>query len=145
MDSFSGNTPRPGDPAPARHRLLLWANSLIRVPKVVATQNGKFIGRKTLPWPPSPGRVFRVPSSILSNVDARGGPVTLSLDPHCPRAHAPCLAADARTPAAEPPYRMRGHRCLENQAWAGGRCGGLIVTTATSTVNTPPHASRHQG
>ena len=86
---------RPGDPAPARHRLLLWANSLIRVPKVVATQNGKVIGRKTLPWPASPGRVFRVPSSILSNVDARGGPVTLSLDP--------ALSASART--------LLGSRC----------------------------------
>jgi thioredoxin reductase len=74
---------RPGDPAPARHRLLLWTDSLIRVPTVVATQNGKVIGRKTLPWPASPGRVFRVPSSILRNVDASRGPVTLSLrTPH---------------------------------------------------------------
>jgi hypothetical protein len=71
---------RPGDPAPARHRLLLWTDSLIRVPRVVAAQNGKVIGRKTLPWPASPGRVFRVPSSILSDVDACGGPVTLSLE-----------------------------------------------------------------
>src|SRR3982075_676821 len=70
---------RPGDPAPARHRLLLWTDTLVRVPTVVAAQNGKIIGRKTLPWPASPGRVFRVPSSILRNVDASRGPVTLSL------------------------------------------------------------------
>jgi thioredoxin reductase len=73
------NLLRPGDPMPARHRLLLWSDALVRVPTVVATQSGKVIGRKTLPWPASPGRVFRVPSSILRNVDASGGPVTLSL------------------------------------------------------------------
>lgn len=70
---------RPGDPAPARHRLLLWTDSLVRIPKVVAHQDGKVIGRKVLPWPASPGRVFRVPSSILDAVDHRGGPVSLSL------------------------------------------------------------------
>lgn len=70
---------RPGDPAPARHRLLLWTDTLVRIPKVVARQDGKVVGRKTLPWPASPGRVFRVPSSILDAVDHRGGPVSLSL------------------------------------------------------------------
>jgi hypothetical protein len=73
------NLMRPGDPVPARHRLLLWTDTLVRVPTVIATQSGKIIGRKTLPWPASPGRVFRVPSSILRNVDASRGPVTLSL------------------------------------------------------------------
>ena len=70
---------RPGDPAPARHRLLLWTDTLVRIPRVVARQDGKVVGRKTLPWPASPGRVFRVPSSILDAVDHRGGPVSLSL------------------------------------------------------------------
>ncbi|MDH6196313.1 thioredoxin reductase [Mycobacterium frederiksbergense] len=70
---------RPGDPAPARNRLLLWTDHLVRIPKVVARQDGKVIGRKTLPWPASPGRVFRVPSSILDAADLGGGPVTLSL------------------------------------------------------------------
>ncbi|OBB22620.1 pyridine nucleotide-disulfide oxidoreductase [Mycolicibacterium peregrinum] len=70
---------RPGDPAPARQRLLLWTDTLVRIPKVVARQDGRVIGRKTLPWPASPGRVFRVPSSILDAVDHRGGAVTLSL------------------------------------------------------------------
>ncbi len=70
---------RPGDPAPARRRLLLWTDTLVRIPKVVARQDGTVIGRKTLPWPASPGRVFRVPSSILDKADHRGGPVTLSL------------------------------------------------------------------
>ncbi|WP_019972191.1 NAD(P)/FAD-dependent oxidoreductase [Mycobacterium sp. 141] len=70
---------RPGDPAPARGRLLLWTDALVRIPKVVARQDGRVIGRKTLPWPASPGRVFRVPSSILQSADPRGGTVTLSL------------------------------------------------------------------
>jgi thioredoxin reductase len=70
---------RPGDPAPARGRLLLWTDALVRVPKVVARQDGRVIGRKTLPWPASPGRVFRVPSSILRAADPHGGTVTLSL------------------------------------------------------------------
>jgi hypothetical protein len=29
----------PGDPAPARRRLLLWTDELIRVPRVVLTQD----------------------------------------------------------------------------------------------------------
>ncbi|MEX3771987.1 pyridine nucleotide-disulfide oxidoreductase, partial [Mycolicibacterium fortuitum] len=59
--------------------LLLWTDTLVRIPKVVARQDGTVIGRRTLPWPASPGRVFRVPSSILDKADHRGGPVTLSL------------------------------------------------------------------
>jgi hypothetical protein len=70
---------RPGDTAPARHRLLMWTDTLIRVPKVTARQDGRVIGRKTLPWPASPGRVFRVPSTILDAANPRGGPVTVSV------------------------------------------------------------------
>lgn len=72
---------RPGDPAPARDRLLLRTDTLVRVPKVVARQGDTVIASRTLPWPASPGRVFRVPSSILANADPRGGPVTLSVSP----------------------------------------------------------------
>lgn len=70
---------RPGDPEPARHRLLLWTDEFVGRPKVIATQDGTVIGRKTLPWPASPGRVFRVPSSILDRVNRTGGPVTVAL------------------------------------------------------------------
>ena len=69
---------RPGDPAPAR-RLLLCADELIRVPVVTVTQGGRFVGRRRLPWPASPGRVFRVPWSVLSPVDPHGGDVTIGL------------------------------------------------------------------
>jgi thioredoxin reductase len=71
---------RPGDTAPARNRLLLWTDTLVRVPKVAARQGGRVVGRKTLPWPASPGRVFRVPSSLLDRVDPNRGPVTISIE-----------------------------------------------------------------
>lgn len=70
---------RPGDIAPARNRLLLWTDTLVRIPRIVVRQDGNVIARKTLPWPASPGRVFRVPASVLDKVNAHGGPVTLSL------------------------------------------------------------------
>jgi thioredoxin reductase len=70
---------RPGGPAPARHRLLTWTDEFVHIPKVVARQNGKVIGRKTVPWPAAPGRVFRIPSSILDASHPGEGPVTISL------------------------------------------------------------------
>lgn len=70
---------RPGDGAPARNRLLLWTDTLIRVPRVVARQDGRVVGRRTLAWAASPGRAFRVPAGILDGVDPQGGPVTVSL------------------------------------------------------------------
>lgn len=70
---------RPNDHAPARNRLLLWTDTLVRVPRITVRQDGNTVATKTLPWPASPGRVFRVPSSVLENVDFTGGPVTLSL------------------------------------------------------------------
>lgn len=73
------NVVRPGDPPPSRHRLLLWTDSLVRMPKVVARQDGQIIGTKILPWPASPGRVFRVPFGILDRADPSGGTVTISV------------------------------------------------------------------
>jgi hypothetical protein len=70
---------RPGDPAPARRRLLLWSDELVRVPAVTVTQGGQTVTRQRLPWPASPGRVFRVPWSVLSRVDPHGGDVTIGV------------------------------------------------------------------
>lgn len=70
---------RPGDPAPARHRLLAWTDEFVRFPTVIARQGGGLIGRKTLPWPAAPGRVFRIPSSILDRIDPANGPVTVAV------------------------------------------------------------------
>jgi thioredoxin reductase len=70
---------RPHDRAPARNRLLLWTDTLVRFPRVAVRQDGKTIATKTLPWPASPGRVFRVPAGVLNRVDRAGGQVTISL------------------------------------------------------------------
>lgn len=70
---------RPGDPAPPRDRLLLWTDELVRSPRVTVTQDGRTLAERRLPWPASPGRVFRVPWSMLRDADARGGPVTIGL------------------------------------------------------------------
>lgn len=70
---------RPGDPAPARGRLLLWADEFVRFPRVTVRQDGRTVTRRTLAWPAAPGRVFRVPSSVLDGVSPTGGPVHISL------------------------------------------------------------------
>ncbi|MGW5152205.1 NAD(P)/FAD-dependent oxidoreductase [Rhodococcus koreensis] len=70
---------RPGDPAPPRERLLLWTDTLVRFPKVTLSQNGRVVTTKTLPWAASPGRVFRVPWSIMRDVDPSRGPVTVGV------------------------------------------------------------------
>ena len=62
----------------------MWTDTLVRIPKITVRQDGKVIAKKTLPWPASPGRVFRVPSSVLAKADMRGGPVTLSIDHSAP-------------------------------------------------------------
>ena len=67
-------------PARRRHRLLMWTDTLVRIPKITVRQDGKVIAKKTLPWPASLGRVFRVRSSVLAKAEMRGGPVTLSID-----------------------------------------------------------------
>jgi thioredoxin reductase len=70
---------RPGDVAPARNRMLSWTDALIRVPRVVVRQDGRVVNRRTVPWPASPGRVFRIPAGLLDGIDPWGGPVTVGL------------------------------------------------------------------
>ncbi|MFF0223738.1 NAD(P)/FAD-dependent oxidoreductase [Streptomyces sp. NPDC004629] len=70
---------RPGDPAPARDRLLLWTDEFVRFPRVTVRQDGRVIARRALTWPAAPGRVFRVPYGVLSGVSAAGGPVRIGL------------------------------------------------------------------
>ncbi len=71
---------RPGDPAPARERLLLWVEELIRMPRVTARQDGRLLNAMRVPWPAAPGRVFRVPWSLLRGVRPDAGPVSIGLD-----------------------------------------------------------------
>jgi hypothetical protein len=70
---------RPGDPAPARDRLILWSAEYRRSPKVVVRQDGRQVGNRRLPWPAAPGRAFRVPFSVLDGIDPAGGQVCLGL------------------------------------------------------------------
>jgi len=71
---------RPGDPPPSRRRLLLWSEELVRAPRVTAIQDRQVIGSRRLPWPASPGRVFRVPWSVVDSADPARGEVTIGLD-----------------------------------------------------------------
>jgi thioredoxin reductase len=56
---------RLGDRPPARGKLLFWCDEYVRMPTVVATQDGREVGRVRLAYPAAPGRMFRVPSSML--------------------------------------------------------------------------------
>jgi thioredoxin reductase len=69
----------PGGDAPARHRLLTWTDSLVRRPVVEASQGGRVVGRVRPWWPAAPGRVFRIPSGLLDDLDPAGGEVTVRL------------------------------------------------------------------
>lgn len=71
---------RPGDPAPARRRLLLWSDRYVPFPRVVLRQAGKVVARRRLWWPAAPGRVFRVPASLLASIDPEDGPVRIGVE-----------------------------------------------------------------
>lgn len=65
--------------APARGRLLLWSTELVRRPIIEIRQGGATIARRRLLWPAAPGRVFRVPWTVLSGADPRGGEIRIGL------------------------------------------------------------------
>jgi thioredoxin reductase len=67
------------DPAPARGRLLLWTDEVVRRPTIAVHQDNRVVARRRVPWPASPGRMFRIPSSLLDEVDFDGGDVTVGL------------------------------------------------------------------
>lgn len=54
-------------------------HDVVRIPRIAVRQDGRVLTRRTIPWPASPGRVFRLPWDLLDGVDGRGGPVELSL------------------------------------------------------------------
>jgi thioredoxin reductase len=64
---------------PARGRLLAWPSVAAPVARVVVHQGGLEVARRSLPWPASPGRVLRIPWSVLDSVMVGRGPVTVSL------------------------------------------------------------------
>ena len=86
---------RRGEVAPPRGRLLLWSERLVRFPELSVWQGGTEIARRRVPWPAAPGRVFRMPVSVLGNVDFSAGDVTVGLHGKAPGA--------AGAPSAEGP------------------------------------------
>jgi thioredoxin reductase len=70
---------RPGGPAPSRDRLLLWSDAFRTLPRVVAVQDDAEIGAARLAWPAAPGRVFRIPFSLVAAADPCGGAVHIGL------------------------------------------------------------------
>lgn len=64
---------------PARGRIETWVNDLVRFPHVTVTQGDSVVTRRRLPWPASPGRVFRIPWSVLDGIEPTGGEVRLHL------------------------------------------------------------------
>ena len=80
-DGFRWVSPQRIEPGttPSRDQLLLWPERFARLPRVRVVQDGAVLAGRRLPWPASPGRVFRVPASLLAGASPAGGPVTLSL------------------------------------------------------------------
>jgi hypothetical protein len=70
---------RPGDPAPARGRLLLWGTEHRVLPRVVVEQGGTVLARRRIPWPLAPGRIFRLPYGMVAAARPDAGDVTIRL------------------------------------------------------------------
>lgn len=64
---------------PPRGRLLAWPQTHCNRPTVTITQGGRKLARRRLLWPASPGRVFRIPSSMLAAADGTGDTITIDL------------------------------------------------------------------
>lgn len=77
---ISPSVTRPGDPAPARQRLLMWTDRLIRSPRVVAHQEGRILNTMRLAWPAAPGRAFRVPWTLLRDIPANNADIHIGVD-----------------------------------------------------------------
>ena len=65
--------------APPRSRVLLWSTEFRALPTIEVWQAGAVICRRRIPWPVSPGRVFRMPWGMFASADPSGGDVVVSL------------------------------------------------------------------
>jgi thioredoxin reductase len=65
--------------APPRSRVLLWSTEFRALPTIEVSQAGAVICRRRIPWPVSPGRVFRLPWGMFASADPGGGDVVVSL------------------------------------------------------------------
>ena len=71
VDTDGGAAPR-GD-------LLLWVDEFHRFPRVRTSQGGRLLAEARTAWPAAPGRVFRVPWSLVAGANPDGGDVTVEL------------------------------------------------------------------
>ncbi len=69
----------PGLASP-RGQLLLWTDRYQRLPVVRATQDGRLLDRRRVPWPAAPGRIFRVPAGLVSRATSDAGVVVIELE-----------------------------------------------------------------
>ncbi|GAA3889866.1 FAD-dependent oxidoreductase [Leifsonia kafniensis] len=76
---ISPSTLRLDDEAPARGKILAWTDEYIGAPVVEVRQGGRIIGRRRLPWPAAPGRVFRIPFALFKNLDYAAGDVSVTV------------------------------------------------------------------
>jgi hypothetical protein len=70
---------RVGDSAPPRNRLILWSDTWAKAPKIEIRQNRQLVTSRRLPWPMAPGRAFRLPWSLLADIDASAGDVVIAI------------------------------------------------------------------
>jgi hypothetical protein len=70
---------RPDNPPPTRRRYLAWSDQLIPHPLVVVRQDGRRLAARLLPWPASPGRIFRIPAALFAGLNPRGGEARVTL------------------------------------------------------------------
>jgi thioredoxin reductase len=63
---------------PPRARLLAWPDRLTTMPTVTVRQDGTTLARRRLPWPASPGRVFRIPAGLIPTITT-GGAITIDV------------------------------------------------------------------
>lgn len=70
---------RAGDRSAARGRLLAWSNVFKTFPVVEFRQAGEIVATHRSIWPAVPGRVFRIPWSLLKRVNPIAGRVEVTL------------------------------------------------------------------
>jgi thioredoxin reductase len=64
---------------PPRGRILSWPSRYVRIPTVTLQQDGNTLAKRRLPWPASPGRVFRIPASLLTNASPDHGAIIVNV------------------------------------------------------------------
>jgi thioredoxin reductase len=67
------------DPQPARGRILAWPQRFVSLPVAIAQQGERQV-RARLARAARPGRVLRLPATLLTGFDPAGGPITLTLN-----------------------------------------------------------------